>query len=70
MSTLNPDKAVRLFLRIGLILNFHASLAGVLYNIVQGHNLVVPIKVVVGAVCVGSVSDVVTEGEDALELAE
>ena len=65
-STLNPDQAICLLLCVRLILNLHAGFAGVLHNIVQRHNLVVPNKVVVGAVGVGSVGDVVAEGEDAL----
>ena len=69
-SALNPDKAICLLLRVRVVLNFHARLAGVLYDIVQRHNLVVPNKVVVGAVSVGTIGDVVAEGEDALELAD
>ena len=69
-SALNPDKTICFLFRVCVVLNFHARLAGVLYDIIQRHNLVVPNKVVVGAVGVGQIGDVVAEGEDALELAD
>ena len=41
-----------------------------MHDIVQRHHIVVPDKVVVGAVRIRNISDVVAEGEDALQLVD